>query len=507
MKRLRSPLLVALGLLLVPGVAIAAWTASGAGSASSKAFSMPTGGTPTVSAVGRNVTVSWSAATFGNGNPVAGYVVRRYPNGGGPAQAVLPNCNGTITATSCTEHAVPAGSWRYTVTPVHGSWTGTEGPLSASVTISGPGLSLSPSTVTSLPATLTGSLSGFATGETVTFRLDDPSTGTVLAGSISPDPVPNDGQASVSVTLPSGTPNGARTVYAVGSLGTVASAGITVSVDITPPSVSAAVIAKTQGGTPGYVRQGGTYHVYANVSDPGSPSTGVASVTANVATVTTGQTAVPLVAGTYTVGGVTYGYRSAALTADAVLSEGAKAFTVTAVDGAGNSTTQGGFAVTVDNTPPSATDVQTANASGGVVGRAETGDTITYTFSEPIEPASVLAGWSGDATTVTVRLVNAGGGDRVEIWNAGNSAQLPLGSVNLGRTDYATQGSRNFTGSTMVMSGSTITVTLGTPSGGVGTAAADGTMTWTPSTAPYDRAANNCLATPATESGPADREF
>jgi len=32
-------------------------------------------------------------------------------------------------------------------------------------------------------------------------------------------------------------------------------------------------------------------------------------------------------------------------------------------------------------------------------------------------------------------------------------------------------------------------------------------MIWTPSTTPTDRAANACLATPALESGAADKEF
>lgn len=449
MTRLRTPLLVTLGLLLVPGVAIAAWTATGSGDASSKAFSMPAGGTPTVSVTGRNVTVSWAAETFPNGDPVAGYVVSRYPDGGGPPQTVLPDCDGTVATTSCTERAVPAGTWRYTVTPVHGSWTGAEGPLSAAVTVGGASLSLSPTTVTSFPAGLSGSLTGFVTGETVTFRLDDPDTGGVLSGSTSPDPIPNDGQASVSVTLPNGTADGAHTVYAVGSQGTV-------SVDTTPPNVSAAVIAKTQGGSPGYVRQGGTCYVYANVSAPGSPSTGVSSVTADVSAITACQTAVPLTAGSYVVDGVTYDHASATLTADNPLAAGATAFSITAVDGAGNSATQGGFTVTVDNTPPSAADVQTANAFGGTPDHTETGDTITFTFSEPIDPGSTLAGWDGSAASVTVRLVNAGGNDRIEVWDAGATAQLPLGTVALAG-NYTT-ANRTFTGSTMAMSGSTITV-------------------------------------------------
>ena len=70
-------------------------------------------------------------------------------------------------------------------------------------------------------------------------------------------------------------------------------------------------------------------------------------------TVTTGQTAVPLVAGTYSADGVSYGYRSAQLTAKATLAAGPLAFSVTATDQASGSTTTG-FSVTGDNTVPSA---------------------------------------------------------------------------------------------------------------------------------------------------------
>ncbi len=50
--------------------------------------------------------------------------------------------------------------------------------------------------------------------------------------------------------------------------------------------------------------------------------------------------------------------------------------------------------VTLDNTVPTASDIQTAN-NGSIVGRAETGDTITYTFSEAMDPSSILSGWTG----------------------------------------------------------------------------------------------------------------
>ena len=93
-----------------------------------------------------------------------------------------------------------------------------------------PALTLSPPSVTSLPAALSGQITSFIGGQTVTFRLDNPTSGTVLAGSIVPSPVPAAGTSNVSVTLPSGTAAGAHTVYAVGSLGDTASAPVSVLV-------------------------------------------------------------------------------------------------------------------------------------------------------------------------------------------------------------------------------------------------------------------------------------
>ena len=52
----------------------------------------------------------------------------------------------------------------------------------------------------------------------------------------------------------------------------------------------------------------------------------------------------------------------------------------------------------MDNTAPTATDVQTTNVGGGTNGKAETGDTITFTYSETLDPYSILAGWNGSST-------------------------------------------------------------------------------------------------------------
>jgi hypothetical protein len=279
--------------------------------------------------------------------------------------------------------------------------------------------------------------------------------------------------------------------------------------DNVPPSVSGTVISKTTPYLPGFIRQGGTYYVYADVADGGCAPSGIATVRANVSTITTGSTAVALTAGSYSVGGTSYNYRSASLTANAALAAGAKAYSITSTDVATNSQTQSGYSVTVDNTRPTGSTVQTANGST-TAGKPEAGDSVTFTFSEAIDPETVVAGWTGASTSVIVRIANNAGGDLLTIRNAANTVQLPLGSVNLVGTAYVT-ANRDFgtpgTASTMVLSGATITITLGTPSGATGTQAATGTMAWTPTATVTDLAGNTCMTTVANETGAADVEF
>ncbi len=279
--------------------------------------------------------------------------------------------------------------------------------------------------------------------------------------------------------------------------------------DNVPPSVGSTVIAKTVPYLPGFIRQGGTYFVYANVTDGGCVPTGIATVRADVSTVTTGATAIALAPGAFSIGGIAYEYRSASVTANAALAPGANAYTITSTDNAANGQTQTGYSVTVDNTQPAGTDVQIVNG-GATAGKPEAGDSVTLTFSEIIDPESVLAGWTGAATDVVVRVANVGGGDVVTIRNAANTAQLPLGAIDTNGAQYVT-ADRDFgatgTASTMVQSGATITITLGTPSGATGTQIPDRTASWTPSATATDRAGNTCQTTVANETGAADVEF
>jgi hypothetical protein len=230
--RLLAATFVLLAALGAPDASRAAWQSPGSGGQSARAMTLPGGSTPAASVSNRSVALSWSAASLPGGGSVAGYSVRRY-SAGGALQSIGSACSGTVAATSCTETGVPPGTWRYTVAPVQGSWTGAESSQSTAVTVAAPALALSGGTVSSLPATLSGTVSSFVPGQTVTFRLDDATTGTVLTGSITPSTIPASGGASVSVTLPAGVTNGSHTVYAIGSSGDVASAAVTVSVPTT----------------------------------------------------------------------------------------------------------------------------------------------------------------------------------------------------------------------------------------------------------------------------------
>jgi hypothetical protein len=187
------------------------------------------------------------------------------------------------------------------------------------------------------------------------------------------------------------------------------------------------------------------------------------------------------------------------------LTEGGYDLRAIATDVAGNTTTS--TTVTnrvVDNTAPSGVDITAANVPGGTIAHPEAGDVIAYTFSEPINPASILAGWTGSATTVTVRFTN-GNPDVVTVWDAPDAAQLALGSFTSAKK-YVT-GNVTFSGSTMVLSASKVAVTLGTPSGSTATPNGSTTLQWTTATAATDRAGNPLLAGTILESGAPDQDF
>ena len=141
------------------------------------------------------------------------------------------------------------------------------------------------------------------------------------------------------------------------------------------------------------------------------------SVTANVNNVTTGSTAVPLVAGSFTSpAGTSYGYRSALLSSNPAQADGAVTYTVNATDNVSNtSTNSGNGSVTFDTTAPTGTVA--ASGTSGSINLTSTSVTdgtgsgtasITYyrctgtgTPCTTTTPISTPANWTSIGTSTT----------------------------------------------------------------------------------------------------------
>ena len=140
---------------------------------------------------------------------------------------------------------------------------------------------------------------------------------------------------------------------------------------------------------------------------------------------------------------------------------------------------------------PTPADVDTVD--NGQFGRPETGDEVVFTFSAAVDPVSIVAGWDGSATPVVVRIADAGGTSVLTVRDAANTADIAeLGSVRT-NGDYASAA--DFTSSQMTLSGSTITIVLGTLLGTTNRDPSAKTMVWT---TPHGT---------ATESGHPDSNF
>jgi len=134
--RAACALLLAAAALALPGRGDAAWSVGRTSSGAVGSKTMPAAnGAPSGTVSSHDVTLTWSAAQFAGGGNVPGYVVKRYDAVTNAQQTVLSACNGVVAATSCVEHGVPTGTWKYTVTPAAGNWRGTESAKSASVVV------------------------------------------------------------------------------------------------------------------------------------------------------------------------------------------------------------------------------------------------------------------------------------------------------------------------------------------------------------------------------------
>lgn len=196
----------------------------------------------------------------------------------------------------------------------------------------------------------------------------------------------------------------------------------------------------------------------------------------------------------------------------ATVPEGLYDLRTLATDNAGNAETS--TVVTnrrIDNFVPSASDVQTANG-GATPGVIQAGDTMTLTYSEEIDPASIIAGWDGTGSqSVFLVFTHNKNGDRVLFYSGVSPYPvLPLATgvgVDL-NADYVPNGGVTFNG-TLTRSGRSFTLTIGTSTGGVAnaTAPAAAAMQWFPSSVAKDFVNKSASTTARTETGASDAEF
>ena len=184
---------------------------------------------------------------------------------------------------------------------------------------------------------------------------------------------------------------------------------------------------------------------------------------------------------------------------------------IVVADNAGVKTTSSAQNIIIDNHTPTGVDVQTGNGSGMTVGRIQGTDWIQLTWSEPIDPASVVSGWNGSSRAIKARLIEAGSNDTMDFYDANDTTRLNLVSTSadlkLGG-DYA--GTNVTFDATMSMSGNSITITLGTPGAGTRNtlvSPATTTITWKPSALATDLSGHASATTLVTESGIADLDF
>jgi hypothetical protein len=157
----------------------------------------------------------------------------------------------------------------------------------------------------------------------------------------------------------------------------------------------------------------------------------------------------------------------------------------------------------IDNTAPAGSAITTGNA--GTLGRLGSGDWVRLTWTEPIAPASILAGWTGTSQAITVRVRNNASNDEMHFYSGATQLNLVLSATDLklGGNFVSTDAVFN---ATMSQSGNAITVTLGSLLSGSLSTAVGGNMTWRPSSAAQDLAGRASATTQVAETG-ADLDF
>ncbi len=148
--------------------------------------------------------------------------------------------------------------------------------------------------------------------------------------------------------------------------------------------------------------------------------------------------------------------------------------------------------LTRDIVVPTAANIKGNNGASATAKKLDATDTVVYTFSEAPDPASIKAGWNGTSTTVTASITN--------IESPSVADTVTVGTTNLGSVNTVANyvaGDRTCA-STIALSGSVVTLTLGACNDTTRNNVATSAFIWTPSASALDQAQNPMSTTART---------
>lgn len=225
--------------------------ASGTTNAVASADSLAAPAAPVATRAARDVRITWTGSTTGDGVPADDYTVERVVVGG--ETRVPVTCAEPVEPLACVDHDVPTGDWQYAVVAHLHAWDSDSSALSAEVSIGAPTVEIAPEQIVRPGQPLAGgSLTNFHAGEQVTVRSGD--GGPVLGTATADD----DGNATVALVVPAEAADGTYAPVATGDLGASATSAVTYRVDGTAPITTATIT--------GAAGDNGWYHLPVSVA-------------------------------------------------------------------------------------------------------------------------------------------------------------------------------------------------------------------------------------------------
>ncbi|MEU4621774.1 hypothetical protein AB0G04_17590 [Actinoplanes sp. NPDC023801] len=175
----------------------------------------------------------------------------------------------------------------------------------------------------------------------------------------------------------------------------------------------------------------------------------------------------------------------------------------------GNRSSESTSTFTVDAKRPEPGGVRTANAATGTIGTIDAGDSFTLTYSETIDPASILSRFNGSPIAVKVEMTQQSGNSPDVLRVLDGTTALPIGSMVLGARGYLQSSSQtvNASMSYSATDGLRITFTASAPRNGQSQPTLRSALSWTAAEGGTDLHGNHVVAATVSEPGNPHLQF